>query len=212
MIIGITGKRGHGKDAFATALRPFGFKRIASADPVKRIAQALFALSEGQVHGTQAEKEAIDERWGVSARWILQRIGTEVGREGKLDVFEEWAIGPSISSVRGAFQLEGIEPGDPDCWINALRAKVEREPGDYAVTDVRFPNEAEAVRKLGGQVVKIVRFGGLDGDAASAHASEASVDAIHEDALIYNVGTLADLAAKARMVAIGARSLAAGKA
>lgn len=53
------------------------------------------------------------------------------------------------------------------------------------VTDVRFPNEAEAIQREGGIVIRVLRPG-MGGDA---HASETSVDLINPNFVIINDGT-----------------------
>ena len=65
---------------------------------------------------------------------------------------------------------------------------------NWAITDVRFPNEADAVRKAGGVVIK-VRRPFLE-NVLDEHPSEASVDLIAEDFLILNDGSLEDLEEK----------------
>jgi hypothetical protein len=52
-------------------------------------------------------------------------------------------------------------------------------------TDLRFPDEANAVRDMGGLIVRIERPG-LEAIAASGHASETALDAIKPDLTIVN--------------------------
>jgi hypothetical protein len=65
-------------------------------------------------------------------------------------------------------------------------------PGyNVVVSDTRYVNEAEAIRKLGGVIIKVVR------DAASIeygadHPTETEQDAIVPDATIFNDGTVED--------------------
>ena len=47
---------------------------------------------------------------------------------------------------------------DPDIWIRILQDTLREQQPDVAViTDVRFPNEVEGIRALGGKVIKVVR-------------------------------------------------------
>lgn len=162
-VIGITGRKRHGKDSIGNYLeRQFDYTPFAFAGALKDAAQVIFGLTQAQLYGTTEEKEAIDPRWGKSSREILQLLGTEVGR----------AIHPEVW-VRSAF----------------VRAEMFRH-GRIVITDVRFPNEADAVRARGGMVIKVIRPGM---DSSDTHASEAGVDAIVPDAVVMNDGTLEQL-------------------
>jgi hypothetical protein len=63
------------------------------------------------------------------------------------------------------------------------------------ITDVRFDNEAAAIRDEGGFIIEVVRPGdGCLSKTASQHASEAGISREHVLASIGNYGTLDDLA------------------
>lgn len=168
MIVGLTGRKGHGKDVVGNLLCiGFGFRRLAFADPLKRAAVQLFDLSDGQVNGTLVEKEAVDPRWGLSGREILQRLGTEVGRSIHAEV-----------------------------WTRAALRTIDLAPSaSWVLTDCRFPNEADAIWSRGGVVVRVVRPGFSTG-ASESHDSERMVDAITADFELVNDGPLEAMPAK----------------
>lgn len=61
-----------------------------------------------------------------------------------------------------------------DYWIRRMEQKLEDTECCVAiVTDVRFPNEAEAIQAWGGVLLRVNRKAVYDGDA---HASEAALD------------------------------------
>ena len=62
------------------------------------------------------------------------------------------------------------------------------------ITDVRFPNEAAAIRASGGQVIHISRDNTKVG--LSGHESEQTLPIMKGDAVIDNSGTLEELYAK----------------
>jgi hypothetical protein len=175
MIIGLTGKKGSGKDTIATHLiESNGFVRVAFADPLKESVAALFDISRDLIEQLKNDEAAlvtlslydVDQSYAeLSVREFLQRYGTE--------------------AHRGVF-------GD-QFWLDATRGRITRllEDGyrDLVFTDVRFDNEAELVRNLGGTMVEVHRPGL---SIADAHASEQLPPA---DVLLYNDGTLADLEA-----------------
>ena len=70
---------------------------------------------------------------------------------------------------------------------------------DYVITDVRFPNEAEAVKSWGGSVYKIDRakINNLSGQE-KMHASEVAMDSYSNwDGVIENNSTIEDFYNKA---------------
>lgn len=169
ILIGITGRAGAGKDTVADYLRTdYGFTPMAFADPLKAAASTLFNLPLEHFYDRDL-KEAICPEWGMSPRHMAQRLGTE--------------------AMRGTF--------GQDFWIKRWIMEYGNMPAwmDVVVTDVRFNNEAQAIRDMGGMVLHIRRPGDgcLDG-AAAAHASEAGVTYISSyDKVLVNDGSIEDL-------------------
>lgn len=115
--------------------------------------------------------EAIkDTAVGPEARRTWQRLGTDAGRN---------VLGNSLWTDIAQRRLQTM-----------LATGLDR----IAVTDVRFDDEAEWVKSLGGSVLEIVRPGLKSVDS---HASEAGVDERLIDSTIVNDGTLDELAGKA---------------
>lgn len=103
---------------------------------------------------------------------------------------------------RHALQTLGTEWGrqclDPGIWVRAWEAQVlqfQRQGMPLVVADdVRFPEEMEAVRRLGGAVVKVVRPGAAEAaGVAMAHASEGALADAVFDYTIQNIEGLAGL-------------------
>jgi hypothetical protein len=167
LLLGLTGRKGSGKDTVAEILRrEHGFHTLAFADPLKAAARDWYGLSREQTDGPLAVKEAVDERWGLSPREIMQRLGTEVGR--------------SIHR---------------ETWTRYAMRRIDAAPGNWAITDCRFPNEASVIVFRGGFVVRIDRPGFGTG-LHEGHASERGVDEIRPDAVLLNDGTLDTLATR----------------
>lgn len=169
MIIGITGKRGHGKNAvgglFLDHLRARGVRvRMDSfAAPIKTAAKDWFGFTEEQVNGSIEAKETVDRTWGLTPREVMQKLGTEVARSIHQDVWARAAIARHMRSM----------------------AKVT------ILTDLRFHNEAEWVRKANGVVVYVRRPERLlpkVSEKFAAHASETAIEQIGEraDAVVEN--------------------------
>ena len=141
-LVGMTGKAGHGKDSVGNFLRDgYAFQRLSFADPLKEAAAVLWRFKKEQLYGD--EKNDVDPRWRLSPRVAMQKLGTEVGR----DLFGQWM--PHIG---------------PNFWLEHMRLRLDElsrtSPGtSVVVCDVRFPNEADFIRKLGGTVIRVQRPG-----------------------------------------------------
>ena len=83
---------------------------------------------------------------------------------------------------------------DPDFWVKAL---FNTYNDLVIVADVRFPNEAEAVKERGGILIRINR----PGAGAGNHISETALDDYDGwDYVIENTGTLEDLFNKVKEI------------
>lgn len=150
MIIGITGQKGAGKDTIADYLvSEYGFIKVGFADALKGAVAQLFILTDEQVERFK-ENDAITI-WAnskdfplvslttpLTMRIILQRMGTEVGRE----LFGE------------------------NFWVHLLAAKIDKVQ-NYVIKDVRFENEADMVENFAGHMWRVLRPGYEGDDHAS---------------------------------------------
>lgn len=143
LIIGLSGLAGSGKSTAAHHLiHRHGFARVRFAGPLKSMMAAL-GLTQEQIEGSEKEKPCALLA-GKTPRYAMQTIGTEWGRD-------------LIA---------------PDLWIRAWQAAVDALPPGQPVVcdDVRFPNEADAIRAAGGFLVRVERPGA--GAGAAGHSSE----------------------------------------
>jgi hypothetical protein len=169
VLIGLSGKKQNGKTTLADYLIiEKGFAEVSWAAPLKNIiGMELLGLKYHQIYGTEAEKEATDEFWGKSPRRLLQIIGT--------DCFRNLV--------------------HPDFWVKIGEREIQRlldEGKNVVVSDCRFPNEIQAVRKLGGSSVRVVRLEHVA--EVDEHPSETALDTYPFDYVIEakNVRQLTD--------------------
>lgn len=171
-LIGLTGRKGSGKDTAAYVLTQdprLGFHKAAFADALRDIVRIAFGLSDLELHDRVLKEKPLD-RWPYqSPRHLLQFVGTDLFREN-------W----------------------PDVWIHALRHRILSRPHqNYVITDVRFPNEADMIRSMGGSVIRIVRPSLFT--SPDEHISETLSDSISVDATITNSGSVDELQDAARL-------------
>ena len=160
ILIGLTGYARSGKSTVARILRERDdFAEASFAAPIREMACAILGVNLARLDEIKSEPQAV--LGGKTPRYLMQTLGTEWGREMI----------------------------DPDLWVKACMARVagsRRYGNPVVISDVRFPNEAEAIRKARGVIWRVVR----PGTGATEHSSETSMDAIAADDTIANIGTV----------------------
>lgn len=73
MIIGISGKRGSGKDTLAKFLIETGYTKVSFASPLKAHVRDFFSWTTEHTDG--ALKETVDPTWNVSPRQVMIAVG-----------------------------------------------------------------------------------------------------------------------------------------
>ena len=87
----------------------------------------------------------------------------------------------------------------PNLWLHVWRHELDTEAAVTAVPDVRFDNEAELIRSLGGTIIHVHRKPTADMLAVPAHASEAGIARVKGDIIFRNdrgIEKMASLAAQ----------------
>ena len=162
MLVGLSGVIGSGKDTFFQFLHEYATSktkrlptRYAFADNLKEACLSIFGGSRDNYFGTQAQKLEEASYWKPilgeaysSYRKIAQTFGTEVCRNNV----------------------------HPHIWALSLMARIESKINTdlIVITDVRFDNEAEIIKKHGGIILEIVNLNNKN--EKSDHISEAGVN------------------------------------
>lgn len=180
-IVALGGLAGSGKTELSDYMvGSLGYRRVKFADPIKRMLEELIRYNTGpeaQIDEyTEGSLKEIPTNYlgGQSARYAMQTLGTEWGR-----------------------QLI-----DPDIWVDAAYRQINRlvnSNSSVVVDDVRFPNELAMLNKLGALTIWIEREGTI---ANTDHPSENSVRRSDFSVLIENNGTVEDLERSARELMI----------
>lgn len=131
-------------------------------------------------------KEFASSVVGVDPRWWEDNDfkNTEVYPQWKTMTCQTWRdflreVGQKMKSI------------NEDFWVNALISG-HTPDSKWVISDLRFPNEAAAVRRLGGVLVNITR----PGVPTSNHESETALDGYPYDYYIVNDGSREQLAIK----------------
>jgi hypothetical protein len=193
-VIGLCGYAGSGKDTAAEALVSEGWQRIAFADPVREMALAIdpyivFRSGDRNVladnpiifwnDGSHLQQLIEYVGWDEAKRFmdvrrLLQRIGTEAGRE---------ILGPNV-------------------WVDVVSGRVTAAAmcgcHGVVITDLRFDNELHYLRYRHSTIVRISRpgVGPVNDHESDQHLAGFEVD--HE---IVNDGDKEKLWAAIRAIA-----------
>lgn len=222
MIVGISGllvtedgtpvgTAGAGKDSFADALvANAGFKKIALADPLKRVCLDVYRMTVEQLWGPSQNRNAQDTRyprphtWNkgscaccgykevaeapqcfLTPRYALQLLGTEWGRECYPDTWVQVCMNNAQDLLGEAPKDYSAQEGIIDYSRlddGSWRDSVLNKCKGVAVPDVRFPNEVTGLRARGAKLIRVRRVGAGLTNAAGLHPSERESVAIPDSA------------------------------
>lgn len=141
MILGVCGLIGSGKGTVADILVDYhNFQKISFADKLKDGVAAVFGwdrvLLEGDTDRSRLWREKVDEYWTretgreITPRLVLQEFGTDCMRNGFYDAI----------------------------WVSLVKKHMIEHPHvNYVIPDVRFPNEMQMVKELGGAIWQVRR-------------------------------------------------------
>ena len=151
-IIAFAGRKQSGKTTSAEFVSnlfyQFGDSKIYNfAYPLKNLCIDILGLEYNQCYGSDEDKnQLVNCYWDnkqLTAREVLQIVGTDMFRKMQNHV-----------------------------WSNATIRQILREQPNVAIiADCRFPNEVDAIKNVGGIVIKLTR-----NPYNSNHASEIALD------------------------------------
>ena len=129
IVAGITGKKGSGKSLAAKRLvEHHGFTRMSFSEPLKNACQILFGFRDIDLNGSDANKCEVSPFLGVSARELLQYLGTDVLRNSPL-----------------------FSPENKSIFVELIKIKIQNHKGKYTnhvvIDDVRFSDEIEMLQR-----------------------------------------------------------------
>lgn len=140
-VIAVSGLIGSGKDSVADYLiANHNFRKESFASSLKDSVAAVFGWDREMLEGSTTEsriwRDQVDHWWanrlgmaGLTPRWVLQQCGTEVWREH----FHN------------------------DIWVASLEYKLMHTNDNIVITDCRFINEINVVKKVNGITIRVER-------------------------------------------------------
>ena len=184
------------------------------ADKLKDMVCILLGCTREQLEDREFKEKELGEEWwywkeNISGKIIKPYIGYEINDYNLIKL-----------TPRLLLQLLGTECGrniiHPDIWVNSLMAEyksklssnnpvddLDWEPRfiypNWIITDTRFPNELEAVKKKGGITIRVNR--NLE-ESKDQHESETELDNAEFDYVIDNNSDVESLIEKVKEILI----------
>lgn len=189
-IIAVSGKMGSGKDTVGQIIQTLAgesweVKRFSHK--IKVMATLITGIPIEKFEDQEFKRTDLGDEWNLTThhwaypvtypmtvRDMLQKIGTEAMRNNLHQ--DVWVNALMIDYVRGS-QLETLP--------------------NWVITDCRFLNEAAAIKRKKGIIVRVERPNIMTNDM---HQSEIELDRYDFDYVIQNDGTLEELTEKVRVI------------
>lgn len=169
MIIGISGRKFSGKSTVATLLfNATGYKIVSFADKLKDVTCLLSGCTREQLEDYDFKENSL----------VPAHLRPYCGD----------AEQPTYRAFLQHFGSEFMRSVNDSIWIDCTLANAGAF--NLIISDVRFPNEAKAIKDRGGIIIKVVRDGIESNDT---HCSETSINEIIPDFIVHNDSSMQDL-------------------
>ena len=191
-IIGLTGLEGAGKDSAAEILHRHRIAfPVAFADALRQEVSRSFSVDMHELT-CRATKELPSELLALWRSTDLSFVSAVLASHPETDPNEP----QSPRQIMRWWGTEYRRAQDPEYWIKAMRERIAWADGiplpapAIVITDVRFGNEADLIREMGGQIWRMHRPGHA---IESNHVSTVSGKEFAPDQTVINSGTLDEL-------------------
>ena len=167
MIIGLSGYARSGKDEVAKVLvEDYGYTRVAFADKIRELLLETNPLVKD----------------GFRVESVVGAYGWEQAK----------VLFPEIRNLLQNLGVGARQTFGEQFWIHQAMQQVHFE-GNYVITDVRFTNEANVIKKYDNAQLWRIKRPGVE--PVNSHVSERDMDGYQVDMILKNEGTLEDLRA-----------------
>tara|TARA_R110000868_G_scaffold5366_7_gene32678 strand:+ start:840 stop:1523 length:684 start_codon:yes stop_codon:yes gene_type:complete len=222
MIIAIGGRMGSGKNTLCDIIQDLckknngpDFEQKAFAGKLKQIGSILTGVPVEMFEDQEFKKQEMPEEWwyknvydaGWDKKWTKETINypTHTSTESHIvkTTYRQFLQNLGTEAIR-----DGLHT---NVWVNALFADYTpewttnegkhdplQEFPNWIITDMRFPNEMEAVVKRNGITIRVVR----PGTSIGTHPSETALDDAKFDYEIINDAGIPELIEKVRKILI----------
>lgn len=164
MIIGLTGKKFHGKDTVAGIILEHDntYTLLSFAEPIKQALSIIHVIPKEYFDDPNKKETPLSEWNNLTPRSLAQWLGTDI--------------------YRNQF--------DQNVWLRNMKLRIG-ELKNVIITDIRFDNEANFIKELGGIIIKV--DASVRKNKSDNHISENGIDEKLVDIIVDNNGSFEDL-------------------
>ena len=204
-LISVSGKKGSGKNLVAAIITDLTYDQAhwevkSFADKLKYITCSLIGCTREQLEDREFKEKPLSEEWHVYKHVIDNHLLSqeEMKLQSKLhNGLRDNLYTKVIMTPRLLLQILGTDCGrniiHPNIWVNALFADYNAS-SKWIISDTRFPNEIESIKKHNGLTIRINRDSFLRTGKVfdtDNHESETALDDYQGfDYVINNNGTI----------------------
>jgi hypothetical protein len=197
MIISISGLAGSGKDTIGNILiRKHKFTRIAMADILKEMCSKVTKIALNYFHDVDLKDSTLDpilsfdSAMAANLAFELNQLGYDV-TPSKFNSL----LGEELETPRKILIFIGTDVCrnmvEPSIWLDLTMNKIKSIEGNVIITDARFQNERDAIKKAGGLKMFVDRPSVSEKfNAATAHESELNQLTDDYDVYVVNDSTV----------------------
>lgn len=180
-VFGISGQKGHGKDTLARLMQKEceSFHITHFAAELKRLSKLIFGLTDAQMHDQDLKEAPLGRPVEMDSfvPYMQSRTGLSIQPCGK--------IAKTPREVLQFFGTEYVRRARDSYWVDCVLREVHEKVDFVLVPDTRYLNEMEALRRIGGKVIKVQRLGLPEG--TDGHTSETEMAKINPDLFLATV-------------------------
>lgn len=213
MIVAFSGRKFAGKDTAAEGLiKRHKFIRVSLADELKDIASMVFHIPRSFMDDPDKKERLFESPIIISSTHLedlvdrLEADGFRVSEVAQKNIFSEF-LGTPLTSIRQTLQMLGTDICrtyiKDTIWLEYFDRRVSKISGNVVVTDARFKNERDHLKKLGAVLVLVKRENKDEAAKLSStelHVSENQLGADEDyDVLVYNTDTAIQLQSEISM-------------
>lgn len=166
MIIGFAGKAGVGKDTAGKYLKLKKWKQHSFAAPLKRVCAKFLELPLAAMSNRELKDMELDKPFKLTeddADALMSYIPYPIQCHEIANRVRSAVAGKEIHSIRELLQFVGTDVGrniiSSNIWLNIAEGEINNLSKKFNVvlTDVRFENERDLIKKLNGIVIEVQR-------------------------------------------------------
>lgn len=182
MIIGLCGVIGAGKNSVGSILeRDYNFTQLSFAGGVYSEVALAYGVTVEWL-GDRGRKETPQPELATKhckdANFVSIIGGDPDAPRSPREVLQKWGT-------------EYRRTQSDSYWIDKVDRAIQASPSaNFAITDVRFPNEATYIKKYKGTIVQVLRSVYIPDAATATHASEVGLAQFKPDFAISNFSTI----------------------